>query len=377
VQSRVLVLGAGFGGLELATVLSEALGDEAGVTLIEAGDAFVFGYSKLDVMFGHAAPGEVRLPYAGFAKPGVRFLRETVTAIDPEARRVTTDAGVHEAEALVVALGADYDFDATPGLLEGGNEFYSVAGAERLRELLPSFERGRAIVGVCGAPFKCPPAPSEAALLLHDHLTERGVRDDCAISLVMPFSTPVPPSPDTSAALLEAFAERGIEFVPGCRVASVDPGRGAAVLDDGAELPFDLFLGVPKHRAPDVVLESGMAEDGYVPVDSRTLETRFPGVYAVGDVATVGVPKAGVFSEGAARVVAVALVARARGEEGADRFDGRGSCYVEFGAGRVGRVDVDFLSGPKPTGTFREPSQALVAEKKHFGASRRARWFGV
>jgi sulfide:quinone oxidoreductase len=120
-----------------------------------------------------------------------------------------------------------------------------------------------------------------------------------------------------------------------------------------------------------------MAEDGYVPVDPRTLETRFPGVYAVGDVATVGVPKAGVFSEGAARVVAAGLVARARGAEASDRFEGRGSCYVEFGAGRVGRVDVDFLSGPKPTGTFREPSQALVAEKKHFGASRRARWFGA
>ena len=147
------------------------------------------------------------------------------------------------------------------------------------------------------------------------------------------------------------------------------------MLDDGTELPYDLFLGVPKHRAPDVVLESGMAEDGYIPVDSRTLESRFPNVYAVGDVATVGVPKAGVFSEGAARVVAASIVARRQGGEQPEGFDGKGSCYVEFGAGRVGRVDVDFLSGPKPTGTFQEPSLDLVAEKQHFGASRRARWF--
>ena len=304
------------------------------------------------------------------------FLRETVTAIDPVARRVTTDVGVHEADVLVVALGADYDFDATPGLAEGGNEFYSVAGAERLRGLIPTFERGRAIVGVCGAPFKCPPAPSEAALLLHDSLVQRGVRDDCEISLVMPFGTPVPPSPDTSAALLEAFAERGIAFVSDRRVAALEPRRGVVVLDDGEELPYDLFLGVPRHRAPRVVLESGLAEDGYIPVDSRTLETRFPDVYAVGDVATVGVPKAGVFSEGEARVVAAALVARVRGGDAPEGYGGRGSCYVEFGAGRVGRVDVDFLSGPKPTGTFREPSGELVAEKKDFGASRRARWFG-
>lgn len=355
-------------------MLSETLGDDAGVMLIDQSDAFVFGYSKLDVMFGREEPAAVRLPYADFAKPGVRLLRESITAIDPEARRVTTDTGEHEADVLVVALGADYDFDATPGLAEAG-EFYSLAGAERLRDGLRTFTSGRAIVGVCGAPFKCPPAPSEAALLLHDYLSERGVRGDCEISFVMPLGSPVPPSPDTSAALLAAFEERGIEFIPNRRVSSVDPARSVAVLDDGSEVPYDLFLGVPKHRGPDVVLASGMAEEGYVPVDSRTLETRFRGVYAVGDVATVGVPKAGVFSEGAARVVAAALVARSQDSEQPAGYDGRGSCYIEFGAGRIGRVDVDFLSGPKPTGSFQEPSVELVAEKTHFGASRRARWF--
>jgi sulfide:quinone oxidoreductase len=375
-SQRILILGAGFGGLELATVLSEELGVEARVTVIDSSDSFVFGYSKLDVMFGRASPAEVRLPYGDFAKPGVTFRRERITAIDPEARRVTTDAGTHEADVLVVALGADYDFDATPGIASGENEFYSVAGAERLAEVLPEFTSGRAIIGVCGAPFKCPPAPSEAALLLHDYLAQRGVRDDCEIALVMPFPTPVPPSPDTSAALLEAFAERGIEFVSGRRVASFDAACDVVVLEDGSELACDLLLGVPKHRAPDVVVESGMTEDGYVPVDSRTLETRYPGVYAVGDVATVGVPKAGVFSEGAARVVGASIVSRRSGAAAPEGFDGRGACYVEFGAGRVGRVDVDFLSGPKPTGTFSEPSLALVAEKQHFGASRRARWFG-
>jgi sulfide:quinone oxidoreductase len=374
---RVLVLGAGFGGLELSTMLSDALGDEVEVTLIDKGDSFVFGYSKLDVMFGRAPLDAVQLPYRELAKPGVRLLRETVTAIDPEARRVTTDAGVHEADVLVVALGADYDLDATPGLREGGEEFYSVAGAAQLAGLLPGFTSGRALIGVCGAPFKCPPAPSECALLLHDLLTRKGVRGDCEITFAIPFGTPVPPSPDTSAALVEAFAERNIRFVPGHRVASLDPARKVAVLDgDGGELPYDLFLGVPKHRAPDVVLASGMAVDGYVPVDSATLETRWPGVYAVGDVASVGVPKAGVFAEGAARVVAEALIARARGDESAVRYAGRGSCYIEFGAGEVGRVDVDFLGGPRPTGTFQAPSQALVREKHDFGASRATRWFG-
>jgi sulfide:quinone oxidoreductase len=374
-RTRVVVLGAGFAGLELATMLSEALGDDVDVALIDKSDAFVFGYSKLDVMFGRTTLDAVRLAYREIAKPGVRFLQETIIEIDPEARRVTTDGGVHEADFLVVALGADYDLDATPGLAEGGNEFYSEAGAERLGELLPTFSKGRAIVGVCGAPFKCPPAPSEAALLLHEYLSARGVRGDCEISFVIPFGSPVPPSPDTSRALVTAFAERDIIFVPEHRVTALDPARHVALLDDGGEMPYDLFLGVPKHRAPDVVRASGMTEDGYVPVNPRTLETRFPGVYAVGDVATIGVPKAGVFSEGAARVVASSLIARLRDREQPGPYDGLGSCYIEFGAGRVGRVDVDFFSGPKPTGTFQEPSTALVAEKEHFGSSRRARWF--
>ena len=374
-KTGVLVLGAGFAGLELATVLSDELGDDAGVTLVEGGDAFVFGYSKLDVMFGRVSLDDVRMPYAEFAKPGVSFLHETVTAIDPEARRVTTDAGVHEADVLVVALGADYDFDATPGLLASGNEFYSVAGAARLSEVLPTFSKGRAVVGVCGAPFKCPPAPSEAALLLHDYLTQRGLRDRCEITLVMPFGTPIPPSPDTSTGLLAAFAERGIVFVPGKRVASLDGARGVAVCDDGSEFPYDLFLGVPRHRAADVVLASGLAEEGYVPVDGRTLETRYPGVYAVGDVATVGTPKAGVFSERQARVVAASILARLRESGAAAPYDGRGSCFIEFGAGRVGRVDVDFFSGPTPVGTYQEPSLELAADKREFGSSRRKRWF--
>jgi sulfide:quinone oxidoreductase len=376
-KTHVVILGAGFGGLELSTVLSETLGDDLAVTLIDKSDAFVFGFSKLDVMFGRTTPEAVRLKYRDIAKPGVRVLRETITGIDPEARRVTTDAGVHEADVLVVALGADYDMEATPGLSEGGNEFYSVAGAERLAGLIPAFSAGHAVIGVCAAPFKCPPAPSECALLLHDELTARGVRDACQISFVIPLGTPVPPSPETSAALIEAFSDRDIKLIAGRRISALDPARSVAVLDDGNELPFDLFLGVPKHRAPDVVIASGMTEAGYVPVDSATLQTRFPGVYAIGDVTTAGVPKAGVFAEGAARVVAQSLIAEWQGGDRPGPYDGRGSCYIEFGGGRVGRVDIDFLSGPSRTGIFHAPSAALVTEKDHFGSSRRARWFGA
>jgi len=376
-KTRLVVLGAGFGGLELSSMLSEALGESLDLTLIDRNDSFFFGFSKLDVMFGHQTPEAVCISYRSIVKPGVTFRQEAITAIDPEARRVTTDSGTYNADVLVVALGADYDLDATPGLVEGGNEFYSFAGAERLREILQTFSKGRAIVGVTSAPFKCPPAPSEAALLLHDFLSQRGVREACEISLVMPFGVPIPPSPETSQALLAAFAERDITFVPNRLVRALDPGRHVAILDDESEMPYDLFLGVPKHKVPDVVAASGMTEDGWIPVDPKNLETRFPGVYAIGDVTSVGTPKAGVFAEGAARVVAQSLIAELSAGESPRAYGGAGSCYVEFGAGRVGRVDVDFFSGPSPTGSYTEASVELAAEKGHFGSSRRARWFGL
>lgn len=375
-SARILVLGAGFGGLELATTVSEALGDEADLTVIDKSDAFVFGYSKLDVLFGRTTLDAVRLPYSSVVKPGVRLLRETITKIEPHERRVTTDAAVHEADALVIALGADYDMAATPGLAEHGSEFYSVDGAARMAPMVRAFSSGHAVVGVCGAPFKCPPAPSECALLLHDELVARGVREQCRITFVIPLPSPVPPSPDTSAALEQAFRERDIELIAGRRVSAIDAG-GTARLDDGSQIGFELFLGVPRHRAPEVVIESGITVDGYVPVESRTLRTGIPGVWALGDVATVGVPKAGVFAESAGRVVARELIAHARGEEAGERYAGTGSCYVEFGGGRVARVDVDFLGGPQPTGTFTAPSAELVADKQRFGSSRRARWFGL
>ncbi len=374
---RVVVLGAGFGGLELTAMLSEAIADHIELTLIDRNDSFFFGYSKFDVMFGRKTSESVRMAYRNIVKPGVSFRQEIITAIDPQNRLVTTDRGTYEADVLVVALGAEYDPQATPGLTDGGYEFYSFAGAERLRDVISTVTKGHAIVGVTSTPFKCPPAPSEAALLLHDHLTQRGVREACEISLVMPFGIPIPPSPDSSRALLAAFAERGIRFIPNHLVRALDPQRRVAILDDASELPYDLFLGIPKHRVPDVVAASGMTVEGWIPVDRKTLATRYPGVYAVGDVTSVGSPKAGVFAEGAARVVATDLIAQVTGSEPPLPYSGAGSCYVEFGAQRVGRVDVDFFSGPAPTGSFAGPSAALMGEKAYFGSSRRARWFGL
>jgi sulfide:quinone oxidoreductase len=373
---RIVVLGAGFGGLELTTILSESIGDRIELTLIDKNDSFYFGFSKFDVMFGHKSSEAVKITYRNIVKPGVQFRQEIVTGIDPVAKRVTTNNGSYEADVLVIALGADYDMAATPGLIEGGNEFYSFTGAERLRELLPTFTKGKVIVGVCAAPFKCPPAPSEAALLMHDYLSKRGIRNESEISIIMPFGLPIPPSPDTSKALLAAFAERNITFIPKHSVKAIDPSRHIAMLDNGTEMPFDLFLGIPKHCVPEVVAKSGMTVTGWIPVDKTNLKTQFPNVYAIGDVNSVGTPKAGVFAEGAAKVAAASIIADLEHSEQPSAYKGDGICYVEFGDGRVGKVNVDFFSGPSPHGTYTEASVELVEDKKYFGSSRKARWFG-
>jgi sulfide:quinone oxidoreductase len=376
VVTRVLVLGAGFGGLELSTVVAQRCGAEVELTLVDRAEGFVFGFSKLDVMFGRARPEQVLHRYADLSTPGVRFVPAIVTAIDPANRRVQTTAGPFDADILVVALGADLHPEATPGLREGGNEFYTVAGAYAAREALDGFAGGRVVVGVTSTPFKCPPAPSETALLAHEFLTGRGLRAGSEIALVMPLGTPIPPAPDASAAVLAAFQEHDIQWYPERFVRALDPDRRVAELSDGGELPYDLFLGVPVHRAPEVVTGSGLAVDGWIPVDPRTLETSFPGVYAVGDVTSVGTPKAGAFAEGQAAVVADRIVATIQGAPPAAQYDGRGVCYLEFGHDQVAKVDVTFRAGERPVGSLVGPSAGLTADKSAFGTERIRRWFG-
>lgn len=376
VPTRVVILGAGFGGLELSARLADDLGDDVAVTLIDGRDAFVFGFAKLDVMFGRATMDAVSIPYADLARPNVDFRQETVVGIDPDRKKVITDAGRFDADVLVVALGADLDVGATPGLNECGHEFYSPEGAAEVAGRLADFGGGNVVIAVLGGFFKCPPAPYETAFMLHDLLTRRGLRKTSSIHLVTPMPAPIPVSDETSAAIIGLLDERGIEHSHASWVTHLDPGARTAHLKDGRALPFDLFLGVPVHRAPQVVVDAGLTEDGWIPVDATTFMTRFPDVYAVGDVTSAPVPRAGVIAEGEAATVADVLVERIRGGPAPATFAGRVTCYIEMGGDKVGKVEVDFLSGPAPTARFTAPSTDAAREKEAFASSRRRRWFG-
>ena len=359
-KRQVVILGAGFGGLELSTLLSERLADEVKVTLIDQNDAFTLGFSKLDLLFRHQTRDDVRLPYRRLAKRGVTFRQKTVVSIDLQHRRVATDKATYEADFLVVALGADYDLAATPGFVEGGFEYYSVDGAERLRDELPSFRGGKVYEGI---------------LLLHDYLVERRIREATQLHVVTPQPAPIPVSPEASEAVEQTMAAHGIEYTKRRRVYGIDPANQVAHFKDHDE-PYDLFIGIPVHKVPDVLVEAGLTENGWVKVDPFTLATPFPGVYALGDCAETGIPKAGVFAESAARAVADEIAASIRGG-GARPYDGTGLCFIEMGDGEVGRVDVHFRAEGGPAAPLLGPSAEYAAEKAEFGAVRRARWFDV
>ena len=376
-KKHVVILGAGFAGLELASRLSESLADEVEVTLIDQNDAFTFGFSKLDILFGRTTPEAARIPYGEIAKDGVEFRQERVVSIDPATRRVATDKSSYDADILVVALGANYDHAATPGFEDGGYEYYTVAGAERLRDALPSFESGTVLIGILGQPYKCPPAPFEGALLLHDHLAGRGIRDATQIRVIGPMAAPVPVTAEVSQAFLDALQARDIDFVGRNRVVELDVERKQAVLESGERVPYDMFVGIPIHRVPDVVVQAGLTVDGWVAVDRANLMTPFPDVYGVGDIINIPMAKAGVFAENAAGVVADDIAARLHGTELEHGYEGEGNCYLEFGGGKVGKVEANFLGGPSPTARIDGPSEALAAEKVAFASTRRARWFGT
>jgi sulfide:quinone oxidoreductase len=378
VKQHVLVLGAGFAGLELATRLSETMSDSVRVTLIDRNDSFFFGFSKLEVMLGRESADAVKMPYADIAKDGIEFRQETVTGIDPATRRVTTDAGHYDPDFLVIAMGADYDMAATPGFADGGHEYYTLAGAERLRDALAGFQGGNVLVSILGQPFKCPPAPFEGSFLLHEHFTQRGIRDSVEMATTFPMQRPVPVTGEVSQMFRDGLAARNVKELSEHLVTAIDPATRTAHLKSGETLPYDLFVGIPIHRAPDPLAASGLAVNGWVPVDQSNLRTEFPGVYALGDVCTGPrtVPKAGIFAEAAALVVADDIAAEVSGADPPAPYEGSGVCYAEFGDGLVSKVEVNFLRGDAPDAKRNDPSLEFAAEKDEFGATRRARWFG-
>jgi sulfide:quinone oxidoreductase len=378
-KKNILVLGGGFGGLEAATLLAPH-GYE--VTLIDKADGFAIGFTKFDVMLGLRTAEQIQDRYEHFREKRVKFVRDTITSIDTAQRTVSCKSARYSYDRLVVALGAVIDPSATPGFKEsGGHEFYSIRGAEALEPVLAGFDRGTIVVSILGLPYICPPAPYEAAFLLHDFYRARGCRENITLKVTLPLPSAIPVSPDVSLKIDELLAHHDIEVFKKFDVDRVDAGARTIKALDGRTVPYDLLLGIPRHRPPAVVAESPLSEGGgFIKVDPTNLRTTIPDVFAIGDVTHIpagsgAVAKAGLMAESAARTV----VANILHEDGLGpeppRYTAGGCGYFEFGDEHVARVDINFLGDSSPRVFLDGLAREHRTGKKQFEALRRERWF--
>ena len=378
-MTSVLVLGAGFGGVATAQALRLALPAEAEILIVDRRDRFGFGFRKTWAFLGQEPlqAGQRQLQTLG--RSGIRFLQGDIQSIDLEARSAVVDGRRLQADALVVALGARPAPEAIPGLAEHGLSFYSFEETPRAARALQEFRGGRVLLSIFGVPHPCPPAPYEAALLLREHFEALGIDAEMEVTSPQPMSLPLLGQAGCSA-IEGRLEQRGIRFHPNHQPLRVDP---QAVHFTTGPRPYDLLIGIPPHRCPDPVAGSRLTgTSGWVRVDPPTLETEFPGVYAVGDLVEIPLadgkrlPQAGVFAERQGSVVALRIASRLAGREPEAVFDGRGHCFLETGGGKAMLVQGDFLAKPAPRIELTEPSSASLALKKEWEAERLAAWFG-
>ena len=374
------MLGAGFGGIAVATGLRDRLGDSHFVTLVDRSPLFSMGLRKLWELVGLGTIAEGSRPRARLAGGGIEVVLAEIAAIDPAGRAADLSVGRYEADRLVVALGAARRPELVPGLVEYGHSIWDVGIIPALRRELERFERGRIALVILGAPYPCPPAPYECVMLLDDHFRDRGIRDDVELTVATLQPMLLPNAGRVGSDwLAERLDERGIAWQVGVKAERIESSR--IVFEDG-DLRFDLLLAVPPHRAPQVVAASGLvSERGWIEPDPGTFATSYPGVWAVGDCTFVELanglplPKAGAMAAAQGDNVAAQIAAEITGEAPPEPFGGRGYCFLETGLHEAALIEGEFYADP-PAVSVADPTPAYHDEKAAFERDHLARWFG-
>jgi sulfide:quinone oxidoreductase len=375
-----VILGGGFGGLAAANALRRLAPKDHGIVLVDRAPRFYVGAGKTWIMLGERTFEQISQARTSLLDAGVRFAQADVLAIDAASRKVVTSGETLAWDYLVIALGADVNETGVPGLADAGHTFYTVAGAERLRPALERFAGGDVAILIPKAPFKCPPAPYEAAMLLHHAFERRGLAGKARIAVYTVEGAPMATAgPEMGNHIKAELAGRGIAFHPQKKTVRVDAAARRIVFEDG-EAGFDLLISVPPHEAPKVVRDAGLVNaSGWVPVDPQTLEVSSPGapgrMYAAGDVTAVplpgrykpdvplSLPKAGVFAHAHGEVIAHQIAAKLAGTAPDATFGGVGYCYLETGGGRAVKADGSFFELPNPVMRRQPPDEAQFRDK--------------
>ena len=379
-SQTIVVLGGGVGGVATVNRLRRRLDRRHRVILVDREPNFSFAASYLWVMAGTRTAHQVTRPLKGLERRGVEVVLGAVDAIDPVARTISVAGRQIEADHLVVSLGADYATDAVEGLVQHGETFATLSGAQALAPRIRSTSRGRIVVVTAAALYRCPAAPYESALLIDATLRQTGARANVTIAVHSAEPAPMGVAgSNVSQAVTSLLAQRDIDYHASHQITHVGPGR--AQFSDGDTEPFDLLVYMPAIRPPHVVATSPLAtESGWIEVDRGTLATRFPGVYAIGDNAQIPLsigkplPRAGVFAHAQALVVADNIIARIDGRPPDGRFDGHGGCFIEAGFSKAGYGSGNFFAEPSPQVTSRRPSRRLHLSKVAFEHNVMRRW---
>lgn len=376
-MQKILILGGGFGGLATANELRANLPDVS-ITIIDKKDYFMMDLVKLWIIKGIRTFEHSKKPLQNITRKGIDYVNEAVIGIDLAGKKVKTTTKEFSYDYLVVALGVEFAPEKISGLPENGFVLYDLEHGPKIRQKILEMKSGKLGFVITGMPYKCPPAPFEAALIIDSMLKEQNVRDKIEINFYSPAPITLPAAgPEVSQQLLQMLQKENIQFHGNCKTVSVEKNK--LKFEDGNSADFDLLIAIPPHKAPKIVYESGLAQEGgYIPV-KRDCKTSHDSVYAIGDVTTmmvtgtIAVPKAGIFAEGQGIAVARDIISKIKQKENHDIFDGKGGCFVEMG-NTAGYVYVDMFAEPNPITRLDEPAPEHMIEKENFEQERIAKW---
>jgi len=391
-KKRILILGAGFGGLTAANLLQKNLSSlspsvEYQISIIDQKDYFMMGLVNLWILSGTRTFKDSKIALNRLENKGIRYLNDRVTGIDIASKTVTIKESNLKLkyDYLIIALGAEYSFEEVKGFLEnGGFNLYDAEQVTKLRERILSLNKGRIAICITYIPYKCPPAPYETSLLINDILLKNGTRNSIEIDIYTPTPISLPVAgAKVSQDVINLLNRSHITFHPLHKIKAVL--NMEIEFENGNRVNYDLLIGIPHHKVPEVIRNSGLITRGqnWINVDKFSLRTDFENVFAIGDVTeikvneNVAIPKAGVFAEAQAKVVSQQIVDDIKNDKNkysSSGFDGKGFCFMEVGNEKAGYIVTDFYHKDGPYTLLEPPSDDSYKKKLDFERSKLNEW---